>query len=112
MELSDFLAGLRGNEALNQAAGQAGLEPGQAHAAVQGVIEHLSGGGAVEEVANAVAAKVGVSPDQIQALLPQVLPLLQGHAEGASGEAQGFLGGLLGRLGGLGGLGGLLGQGR
>jgi hypothetical protein len=101
MELSDLLSGLRGGEALTQAAGQAGLEPDQAHAAVQGVLEHLSGGGALEQVADVVAAKVGVSPDQVQALLPQVLPLLQGHAQMASGETQGMLGGLIGRLGGL-----------
>jgi hypothetical protein len=101
MELGNLLSGLRGNPALSQAADQAGLDPGQAHSALQGVVEHVCGGGRVEEAADAVAARVGVSPEQVQALLPQVLPLLQGHAADASGDAQGELGGLIGRLGGL-----------
>jgi hypothetical protein len=102
MNLTDVLSGLRGSEGLNQAADQAGLDPGQAHDAMHGVLEHLAAGGGVEEAANVVAGKLGVSPDQVQALLPQILPLLQGHAEGATGEAQGMLGGLIGRfLGGL-----------
>ena len=101
MELRELLSGLRGGAALNQAADQAGLEPDQAHAAMQGILEHVGAGGAVDEVATVVAGKVGVSPDQVQALLPQVLPLLQGHAAASGGEAQGVLGGLIGRLSGL-----------
>jgi hypothetical protein len=100
MDLRELLSGLRGSSALNQAADQAGLDPDQAHDAMHGIVEHMTQGGAAEEVASVVAAKVGVSPDQVQALLPQVLPLLQGHAEGEAGEAGG-LGGLLGKLGGL-----------
>lgn len=102
MELRELLSGLRGGDALNQAAAQAGLEPDQAHEAMQGVVEHVSNGGSVEEAAAAVAGRVGVSPEQVQALLPQILPLLQGHAAAApDGETQGMLGGLIGRLGGL-----------
>jgi hypothetical protein len=103
MELGNLLSGLRGNPALNQAADQAGLDEGQAHGALQGIVEHVCSGGRVEEVADAVAAKVGVSPEQVQAFLPQILPLLQRHAAGAGeGEGgQGALGGLIGRLGGF-----------
>jgi hypothetical protein len=101
MELQELLSGLHGGDALNQAAGQAGLEPGLAHQAMQGVIEHMNSGGAAEEVVSVVAAKCGVSPDQVQAFLPQILPLLQAHAEGTSGEAQGMMGGLIARLGGF-----------
>ena len=101
MELRELISGLRGGDALTQAADQAGLEPGQAHDAMQGIVEHICGGGAVDEVATVVAGRVGVSPDQVQALLPQVLPLLQGHAAAAAdGETQGMLGGLIDRLGG------------
>jgi hypothetical protein len=101
MNISEMLSGLRGSAGMTDAADQAGLDPAQAHEATQGIVEHLCSGGGVEEVADVVAAKVGVSPDQVQALLPQILPLLQGHAAGASGEAQGLLGGVIGRLGGL-----------
>jgi hypothetical protein len=45
-----------------------------------------------------VAAKVGVEPDQVQQLLPNVMGLLQGHAENASEGVQGMLGGLMGSL--------------
>lgn len=111
MNLSDLLSNVGGGEALsqaaNQAAGEAGVEPGEAHGAMQGIIEHIAGGGGESEIVDVVAAKCGLSPDQVQAILPHVMPLLQSHAEGATGETQGLLGGLLGRLGGLlGGLGG------
>jgi len=101
MDFRELLSGLQGSEALNQAAGQAGLDPDLAHEAVHGIIEHVCQGGSVQEAADAVAARVGVSPDQVQALLPQVLPLLQGHAACADGEQQAGMGGLIGRLGGL-----------
>jgi hypothetical protein len=102
MNLSEMFSGLRGSDALNRAAGQAGLEPDQAHEAVQTAVEHVAGGGAITEVVGVVASKVGISPEQVQALLPQVLPLLQGRDAAAGGEeSQGGLGGLLGRLGGL-----------
>lgn len=101
MDFRDLLSGLRGSDALNQVAGQAGLDPDQAHDAMHGIIEHVCSGGSVEEAADAVAGRFGISPDQVQALLPQVLPLLQGHAACADGEQQAGLGGLIGRLGGL-----------
>jgi hypothetical protein len=50
---------------------------------------------------DAVAGKTGIDPSQIQAFLPQVMPLLQGHADGAAAGDQGMLGGLLGSVGGL-----------
>jgi hypothetical protein len=50
---------------------------------------------------DAVAGKTGIDPSQIQAFLPQVMPLLQGHADGAGAGDQGMLGGLLGSVGGL-----------
>jgi hypothetical protein len=105
MNLTDLLSSVGGGEALsqaaNQAAGAAGVEPGQAHGAMQEIIEHMAAGGAESEMVEVVASKCGLSPDQVQAILPHVMPLLQSHAEGATGETQGLLGGLIGRLGGL-----------
>jgi hypothetical protein len=103
---------------LGQAAGQAGLDHGQAQGALHGMMEHLVAGGEVTQIADAVAARVGISPAQVQAFLPMALSLLQGHAQTTTDPAaQAGLGGILGPLGGLlggqgggtGGLGGLLG---
>jgi hypothetical protein len=101
MNLQEMLSGLGSSDALNQAAGRAGISPDQAQGAIHGVLEHVTNGGAPEDAAEAVAAKVGISPDQVQAFMPQIMSLLRGHAEGASGETQGALGGLMGMLGGF-----------
>jgi hypothetical protein len=106
MDLQGLLSSIGGSDALNAAASQAGMEPDQAHSALQGVLEHLSTGGAAEGVVDAVAAKTGLDPSQIEAFLPQVMPLLQGHADAAGGDQSGMsglLGAAAGMLGGGGG---------
>ncbi len=110
MDLQSIATSIGGSDALTAAAGQAGLAPDQAQSVLQGVLEHASAGGGSEGLIDAVAGKTGLDPSQIQAFLPQVMPLLQGHADGAAAGDQGMLGGLLGSVGGLlGGGGGLLG---
>ena len=107
MDLSGILSSIGGSDALTAAAGQAGIDPGQANSVLQGVLEHATSGGAADGVVDAVASKTGLDPAQIQAFLPQVMGLLQGHADSAGGEDQGGMGGLLGSVGGLlGGAGG------
>jgi hypothetical protein len=101
MNLSDLMANIGGSDALKQIADRAGLSQDQAQDAAHGILDHLTNGGAANEVVETVAARIGVSPDQIQSLLPQVLPLLQAHADSAAGEGEGMLGGLMGRLKGL-----------
>ncbi len=84
---------------------------------MQGVAEHVNGGGQMDGMIEAVAAKAGLDPTQVQAFLPYVLPLLQQHAQATTGGAQGELGSLIGSLSGMkgnagqgsGGLGGILG---
>jgi hypothetical protein len=110
MDLGSILSSIGGSDALTDAASQAGIAPDQAQSVLQGVMEHATSGGVPEEMVDAVAGKTGLDPAQIQAFLPQVMPLLQGHAD-ATGD-QGGLGGLLGSVGGLlggGGGGGLAG---
>jgi hypothetical protein len=99
MDLQGILSSIGGSDALTAAAGQAGLAPDQAQSVLQGVLEHVDAGGGAEGMVDAVAGKTGLDPSQIQAFLPQVMPLLQGHADG-TGD-QGMLGGLLGSVGGL-----------
>jgi len=101
MDLQGILSSIGGSDALANAAGQAGLAPDQAQSVLQGVLEHAAGGGDSEGMIDAVAGKTGVDPSQIQAFLPQVMPLLQAHADGAAVGDQGMLGGLLGSVGGL-----------
>ena len=106
MDIREIVAGIASSGALGDAANQAGLDPNQAQNALHGVLEHFGGGGSLEGVAEAVAAKAGISQVQVQAFLPQVLPLLQGHAANANEGLQGVLGGLINSVSG-GGLGGL-----
>jgi len=58
-------------------------------------------------VADAVAGRTGISPEQVQAFLPQVLPLLQAHSDNASEGVQSVLGGVISSMSGGGGLAGL-----
>jgi hypothetical protein len=74
------------------------MSPDQAQGALQGVIEHVTEGRPMDGMVEGVAAKVGANPDQVQQLLPNVMGLLQGHAENASEGVQGMLGGLMGEL--------------
>jgi hypothetical protein len=101
MDIQNLLSGLASSGALNQAASGAGLSPDEAHGAVAGVLEHMCSGGGAEEVATVVASKTGLDPAQVQAFLPQVLPLLEGHAANTSGGTQSALTGLIGQLGGF-----------
>jgi len=99
MDLSQIISSLSASGALGQMAQNNGLSHDEAHGALLGVLEHLTAGGSLEATAESVAARVGISPQQVQAILPQVLPLLEGHA--ATGAAPPAMGGLLGQLGGL-----------
>lgn len=107
MDIREIVAGIGSTGALGQAADQAGLDPGQAQDALHGVLEHFSNGGSIESVAESVAGRCGISPDQVQAFLPQVLPMLQAHSDNASEGVQSMLGGVISSLSGGGGLGGL-----
>ena len=97
MDIGGIVSQLESNGALHPAAQSAGVEPQQAGSILQGILEHFDGGGAPEEMAESVASRVGVSPQQVEALLPQVMPLLEGHAQ-STGDSQPGLGGLLGSL--------------
>jgi hypothetical protein len=107
MDIQEIVAGIGSSDALNTAASQAGLDPTQAQAALHGVLEHFTNGGSLEGLAETVAGRAGISADQVQAFLPQVLPLLQGHSENASEGVQSVLGGVISSLSGGGGLAGL-----
>jgi len=116
MDISEIMSGLGSSQALQDAAGQAGIDPSAAQGIVQGVLAHAADGGAPEDIVESVAAKAGIDPSIVQQFLPQVLPLLQGHADNAAEGSQGALGELMGSVGGLlgggesgGGLGGLMG---
>lgn len=98
MDIQEIVAGIGSSDALKGVADRIGLSPDQAQGALQGVIEHVTTGQPLEGMVEGVAAKVGVQPDQVQQLLPNVMDLLQGHAENASEGVQGMLGGLMGSL--------------
>jgi hypothetical protein len=98
MDIQEIVAGIGSSDALKGVAERIGLSPDQAQGALQGVIEHVTEGRPLEGMVEDLAAKVGVDPDQVQQLLPNVMGLLQGHAENASEGVQGRLGGLLGSL--------------
>ncbi len=98
MDLQAMLAGIESNPALQDLAGQAGVQPGQAQDMLHGILDHLVSTGGLEGAAEAVAGRVGIEPAQVQQYLPMALALLQSHAQTAPGGAQGELGGLLGSL--------------
>ena len=107
MDIREIVAGIGSTGALGQAADQAGLDPSQAQDALHGVLEHFNNGGSLESVAESVAGRCGISPDQVQAFLPQVLPMLQAHSQNADEGVQSMLGGIMNSMGGGGALGGL-----
>jgi hypothetical protein len=96
MDIQQVVSELQSTGALNNAAGAAGISSGHAENVVQAMIEHVSGGGAGEDMISSVASRCGLQPEQVQAILPHVMPMLQSHAEGEPG----ILGGLMGLLGG------------
>ena len=108
MDLSAIVSAIASSGALQNAAGQAGVDHGQAQDMLSGILGHLTDGGPVEGMIDSVAEKAGVDPALVNQFLPMVLPLLQSHAD-ANGEQTGGLGGLIGALGGAGGAGGLIG---
>jgi hypothetical protein len=98
MDIQEIVSGIGSSDALKGLAEKIGLSPDQAQGALQGVIEHVSAGNPLEGMVEGVASKIGIDPAQVQQLLPNVMPLLQGHADNASEGVQGMLGGLLGSL--------------
>lgn len=98
MDIAEIASGIGASDALQQAAAKAGIDPSQAQAALQGVLEHVDANGSTEGLIEGVAAKAGLSPSLVQAFLPSVLGLLQGHAANASEGVQGVLGGIIGSL--------------
>ena len=97
MDIGGIISQLQSNGALHPAAQAAGVEPQKAGSILQGILEHFDAGGAPEGMAESVASRFGVSPQQVEALLPQVMPLLEDHAQ-STGESAPALGGLLGSL--------------
>ena len=98
MNIQDIASAIGGSQELNDAAGQAGIDPSTAQSVVQGALEHFSDGGDANGVADAVAAKTGLDPSLVQQFMPMALGLLQGHAQNGPPAAQGLLGSLLGSL--------------
>ena len=107
MDIREIVSGIGSSEALRDAAGRAGVDPAQAQTILQGILEHVNGGGDIAGMAEGIAGKAGVDPAQVQLFLPFVMGLLQGHSENASEGVQGVLSGLLGSLQGF-PLGGML----
>jgi hypothetical protein len=99
MGLGDIISGISSGTALNDAASSAGIDPSQAPAMLQGLLDHVNGGGSLEDAAGAVAGKLGVDPSQVEQFLPQVAGLLQGHADSAPDGGGDLIGGLLGKFG-------------
>jgi hypothetical protein len=98
MNIQEIVAGIGSSGALNGVAAKIGMSPDQAQGALQGVLEHVTAGRPLDGMVDGVAAQVGAEPNQVQQLLPNVMGLLQGHAENADQGVQGMLGGLMGEL--------------
>ena len=109
MDIQQVVSELQSSGAMTNAAGAAGISSDHAENVVQAMIEHVGAGGAGEEMISSVAARCGIAPDQVQAMLPHVLPLLQSHAAAAGEGDQGMFGGLMATARGLLG-GGLFGK--
>ena len=107
MDIQEIAAGIGSSAALQSVAQRLGMTPDQAQSVLQGVLQHASTGGSVEGMAEDVAANTGVPPAQVQQFLPEVMGLLEGHAQNAP---EGVLAGLSGLMGSLQGspFGGLL----
>src|SRR5450432_820142 len=111
MDIQRIMAATGSSGALAEAAEKAGIDPGQARSVFQGVLEHVGGGGGIVGCVSAVAAKTGIAPEQVEAFLPQVMPLVMGHAANDPQGAKEILGAFLSSAGGSpgGGLAGLIG---
>jgi hypothetical protein len=98
MDVQEIATGIGSSKALQNVASKLGISPDQAQTTLQGVLQHLSDGGPIENMVEGVAAKAGISPAMVQQFLPNVMGLLQGHSENASEGVQTALSGLMGSL--------------
>ena len=98
MDINDIAAGIGSSPALQDLAGKLGIAPDQARSALAGVLQHVSSGQGLENVVEQVAARAGIDRAQVQAFLPSVIGLLQGHAQTAPAGAQDALSGLVSSL--------------
>jgi hypothetical protein len=85
---------------LAAAAAKVGVEPGQAQDMLHHVVEQVASGGSLEGMAEEIAGKLGISPDQVQKFLPSVMGLLQGHADNAEEGVRSVIDGLTANLAG------------
>ncbi|MCU0891733.1 MAG: hypothetical protein MUE77_08320 [Sandarakinorhabdus sp.] len=107
--LDDLLAQAGGKVDIGALAGQFGLDPNQAQAALGQLLPQIADPGVQNADALAdVAGKTGLDAGALGALLPQLLQAVQGAG---GGQQDGVLGQLMAGLGGgEGGAGGILGQ--
>lgn len=98
MDIQRVTSSIESSQGLKDAAGRAGLDPGQAGAILQGVIDHAAAGDGVEGMVSGIAEKVGIDPAQVQQFLPSVMGLLRQHSETAPAGAQEGLSGILSGL--------------
>ena len=83
MDIPQIVAAMTASGALADAAARTGVEPAEAGTILTGILAHIDAGGRIAGVAGAVAANTGLDASRIEAFLPQVLPLIQGHAAAA-----------------------------
>jgi hypothetical protein len=98
MDIQEIVAGIGASSALQDVAGKFGLSPDQAQSTLQGVLEHVSAGQPLDGMAESVAQRAGVDPAQVQQFLPNVMGLLQGHADNAGEGVHATLSGLISSL--------------
>ena len=90
MDIGEIVWGITLEPRTGNPAAQAGLGPEPARSALGGVPEHCNGGGSLEGLAETVGER-GSGQNQVQAFVPQVLPMLQGHAENSDEGVQSVL---------------------
>jgi hypothetical protein len=95
MAIADIASGIGASDALKKAAAKAGMDPEEAQATLQGVIEHVTQNGSTEQMIETVAARTGVDPSKIKSFLPNVTGLLQGHADAAPEGVRSMLSGII-----------------
>jgi hypothetical protein len=98
MDIQEIVAGIGASDALQNGAGKLGISTDQAQSTLQSVLEHVSSGQSLEGMAESIAGRVGLDPSQVQQFLPNVMGLLQGHADNAEEGVQNALGGLMSSL--------------
>ncbi len=95
MDINDFIAGLSRNTALADTIGKLGIDPALAQTALSDVLNQLSQGGDITQIASGVAESAGLEISQVIALLPGAVSALQEHAGDLGGD---LVGNLLGQL--------------